>query len=134
MRELVVTAGTQKGDSATLPPSKSTVEDLLGSGVDDGRHFLNTHTPGVALAVDEECGRGIHAEILAARLPHLQHIIEKLLVRQAGLEALLCKTGEFRQLQECIAAVLRSRPLLLLLEQHGNHREILRGHRAPLPR
>src|SRR5690606_23153158 len=60
-----------------------------GRRVDDGRHLVNRHTPGILLAIYEECGRGIDAKFLLATLPYGPDIIQQLLVGQAGLERLL---------------------------------------------
>ena len=60
-----------------------------GDAVDDRRHLVNRESPRILVAVDEEGGRGIHAELLRAAVPHSPDIVQKLLVRQAGLELLL---------------------------------------------
>src|SRR5690606_18343876 len=78
----------------------------------------------VFLSVNEESRRCTHAKILRSTLHRSSHIIEKLLVRQASLEGLLCKTGKFCNLQESRFAVLGGRPLLLLLEENVDHREV----------
>ena len=57
--------------------------------VDDRRHFRNRQGPFVGVPVDEEGRGGVHLELVRPPFLHRSHIVQKLLVRQAGLEGLL---------------------------------------------
>ncbi len=61
----------------------------LEQAVDDGRHLGNLQSPRILVSVDEEGRRRVDAEIVRSPGAHRPDIIEKLLVRQAGLEGLL---------------------------------------------
>src|SRR5690606_12876779 len=71
----------------------------LEKGIDNRRHLLNRHRSRILLSVDEERRRGGYAQ-LRAFCTHGPYIIEKLLVRQARLKALLCKTGKFGNIKQ----------------------------------
>ncbi|CCV12423.1 hypothetical protein MESS4_430069 [Mesorhizobium sp. STM 4661] len=93
--------------------------------VDDGRHFLNRHRPSVGLSVDKEGRRRVDLEFIGAAFLDRPHIVQKFLVRQAGFEGLLCKTGELGDLQQRVLGIVPAHPARLLLEQYVHHREII---------
>ena len=67
------------------PPSVQASEHA----VDDRRQFRNRQGPFVGIPVDEEGWGRVHLELFRAPFLHRSHIVQKLLVRQAGLEGLL---------------------------------------------
>jgi hypothetical protein len=62
---------------------------LSDHAVDDRRHFVNRHGSRVFPAVYEEGRSGIHLEFIRPALPDFPDVGQKLLIGQAGLEALL---------------------------------------------
>ncbi|MND75632.1 hypothetical protein D3C80_672580 [compost metagenome] len=103
------------------------MERALSDAVEKRRHGFNRHVPRILLPVNQEGRRGVDGEFIRATLHRSIDFIEKLLVRQAGFESLLCVTGNLDRLHQRVADILVgwSRPGALLLEQHGDHREIL---------
>lgn len=73
------------GGRAPAPAVKAGSAEL----VENGRHLVDRHVTRVDLAIDDEGRRGVDAKVLGAALPHCIHIIQKLLVRQAGVESFL---------------------------------------------
>src|SRR5690606_15934346 len=92
--------------------------------VDNCRHLVNRKGSSVFLSVYEESRCRIHTKFFRSPFHRRSHIIEKLLVRQASLKGLLCKTGKFCDLQQSFFAIWGCCPLLLLFEKNINHRKI----------
>ena len=70
-------------------PARPRTKQASEHAVDDRRHFRNRQGPFVGIPVDEKGRGGVHLELFLALLSHRSHIVQKLLVRQAGLEGLL---------------------------------------------
>ena len=81
----IAIAGVEALEAGALPLAAKASEHA----VDDRRHFLNRQCPLVGIAVDEEGWRGIHLEFIRTAFLHCSHIVQKFLVRQAGLKGLL---------------------------------------------
>ncbi len=58
-------------------------------GIDDRRHLVNRHFPRIFLAVDEERGRRVDAELVMGAFFYRPDVVQQLLVGQALVEGLL---------------------------------------------